>query len=342
MSESLEELVLGDVSFHFAKLSNAICQIPLLRSLSITIPKDYSGIVITQFIDALLSLKCFTCLDLGISGESDETLDAIANASLPLRRLFVNSFCSKFSNVGILNLLTKSNLLQHLDLQLVLLLFEPLVNLISINLSRNFLVSELSFLAIVRHCPLITVIKMVSTSLGSKNIEEESLVDMPVNFHVKVLCLACNQDLKDETVKMIVSVCPSLENLDLSNCDKISEGAVVEVFKRCYRISDLSLVNYRLSQFQFEFEVPTLFVLNLSRLMISDEAPYAITKSACKVKHLNLDFCNEITEKGVRQAVINCKQLKVISLKSCEKVTADVVDWMVHERPVFRKIVVSS
>ncbi|MED6144137.1 hypothetical protein PIB30_012790 [Stylosanthes scabra] len=293
-SDSLEELVLvsvpgANLGIGPAAIADAIRETPRLRSFSISIHETHGRIMITELIHALLSLKCFTCLDLAISSRSDEILHSIANAGLPLKSLAVHS------------------------------LFPNLVSWLL----------------------CATVIKMASTKLGSKNVEKESLVDLPVNYHVKVLMLSRNEYLKDETVKMIVSVCPNLENLDLSDCQNISEGVVVEVFKRCHRICDLNLANCRLTQFQFEFgfEVPTLCILNLSSLMISDEALSAITKSACKVKHLNLGCCNEITIKGVRQAVINCKQLRVISFKSCEKVAADVVDWMVHERPTLRKIV---
>ncbi|MED6119449.1 hypothetical protein PIB30_012089 [Stylosanthes scabra] len=347
-SKSLEELVLDDEHGCFEllnDLADGIRRNRSLRSLSLHI---FGYNVNNVLIDALLSFNCITCLSLTISGKSDEFLETIGNAGLSLRKLVVSKSL-KFSNIGILNLLRRSNLLQHLDIQQPWIPFdyyfvhlsESLVNLISINLSKNVYVSELSFLAILRHCPLITEIKMVNTSLGVWR--QNANKDLPVNDHVKVLCLSHNTKLKNETVQMIVSICPNLETMDLSHCQNISKTAIVEIFKRCHRINGLSLVYCRLSQvqFEFEFEVPTLFVLNLSGLMIGDEALSAITKSACRVKHLNLSSCYEITAKGVKQAVINCKQLKVISLKSCEKVVADVVDWMVLERPTLRKIVVA-
>ncbi|MED6119445.1 hypothetical protein PIB30_012085 [Stylosanthes scabra] len=180
---------------------------------------------------------------------------------------------------------------------------------------------------------------MENTGVGKQKLEEDCLV---VNSHLKFLYLAQNKWLDDESVTMLASVCPNLEMIDLAGCRRVSKGAI-DVLWRCCKIQqmDLHRIGNGLPQFQFRvnFEVPTLFVLNLSMCSISDGELSLISKSCYNLKELNLGYCDKITNNGVKQVVKNCKQLRMISFKSCPKVTCDVVAWMVSARPSLRKII---
>ncbi|MED6184392.1 hypothetical protein PIB30_047081 [Stylosanthes scabra] len=214
--------------------------------------------------------------------------------------------CLGYQYSGISCLLRKCNNLQHLDLQdteflndeCVIELSLLLGNLNVVKLGRNENLTDLSLFAIMPNCPFITEIWMDSTGIGKQKVEEDCLV---VNSHVRFLDLSCNPCLNDERVKMIASVCPNLEMMNLSYCRRVSMGAV-EVLWRCCKIQRMDLANlgYELSQFQFRvnFEVPTLFVLNLSRLSISNEELSLISKSCYKLKELKLDYCDKITARG--------------------------------------------
>ncbi|MED6107309.1 hypothetical protein PIB30_012703 [Stylosanthes scabra] len=331
-------------------LANAIRERPQLRSLAVSFERDNevgSGNVALELIDALVSLKDLTCLQLSYSSISDEALCALADGVLPLRKLSLRQ-CSGYQYSGISCLLRKCNNLQYLDLQGTKFLNDERVidlslllgNLKVVKLSGNRNLTDLSLFAIMLNCPLITEIRMDSTGVGKHKLQEDCLV---VNSHVKFLYLASNSCLNDESVEMIASVCPNLEVIDLSYCKRVSMGAV-EVLLRCCKIQrmDLARLGYphELSQFQFRvnFQVPTLFVLNLSWCRISDEELSLISKNCYNLKELNLDYCHEITDNGVKQVVKNCKQLRMVSLDSCEKVSCDVA-WMVFQRPSLRKII---
>ncbi|MED6171603.1 hypothetical protein PIB30_042202 [Stylosanthes scabra] len=337
----LEALVVHETdSLSKIGIANAIRQRPQLRSLSV------ASDVTLELIDALVSLKFLTCLDLSCSSISDEALCALAEGDLPLRELDLYS-CDGYGLGGISCLLRKCNNLQSLDLQSTEFLNDACVielslllgNLNVVNLSENANLTDLSLFAIMRNCPLITVIRMESANVGKQKVEEDCLV---VNSHVKFLNLARNWCLNDESVKMIASVCPNLEMIDLNHCRRVSKGAVEVLWRCCCKIQcmDLALLGCELSQFQFRvnFEVPTLFVLNLSWLSISNEELSLISKSCYNLKELKLDYCDKITASGVKQLVKNCKQLRRVSLYSCEKVSSDIVAWMVLARPSLRKI----
>ncbi|MED6208208.1 hypothetical protein PIB30_042942 [Stylosanthes scabra] len=321
-------------------IANAIRQRPQLRSLTV----GWSNVTL-EFIDALVSLKCLTCLDLSYARISDEALCALAEGGLPLRELSLGD-SSGYQYTGISCLLRKCNNLQFLDLQATQFLNDECVielslllgNLNVVNLSQNRNLTYLSLFAIMRNCPLITEIRMDITGVGKQKMEEDCLV---VNSHLKFLYLACNSGLDDASVTMLASVCPNLEMMDLNHCPWVSMGAI-EVLRRCHKIQrmDLALLGYysSWSKFQVNIEVPTLFVLNLLGSGISDHELSLISKSCYNLKELNLDNCDKITANGVKQVVKNCKQLRMLSLYFREKLSSDIVAWMVLARPSLREI----
>ncbi|XP_052109875.1 uncharacterized protein LOC107463835 [Arachis duranensis] len=346
--EFLEELVLLSTNFIGPTgpigFANAILQRPELRSLALGcshVGFMNEGDVISKFFE-LVSLKEFTCLELSYSPLSDECLCVAAEEGLPLRKLSLPG-CFQYGYGGISSLLRNCNNLQHLDLQCTEFLDDRCVielsmllgNLNFVNLSENSNLSDSSLFAIIRNCPLITEIRMERAGVGKQKVEKDCLV---VNSHLKFLYLTRNSYLDDESVEMIASVCPNLETMDLSYCERVSEGAV-EVLRRCCKIRHMNLARLGSELFWIDFEIPTLCSLNLSWLHIGDEELSLISKRCHRLKELKLDFCQKITANGVNQVVENCKQLRVISLFSCEKVAADVVAWMVFTRRSLRKII---
>ncbi|XP_057732929.1 uncharacterized protein LOC130948234 [Arachis stenosperma] len=304
------------------QMANAIRQRPQLRSLAFSGSHDK----ISEFIDALVNLKGLTCLELSWSCISDEVLCAVAEEGLPLRKL---------------SLQYNLESTEYLNDQRVVELSLLLGNLNFVKLNRNGELTDLSLFAIMRNCPLITEIRMESTCLGKKKVEENFLV---VNYsHVKFLYLANNLWLGDRSLTILASVCPNLEIMDLSDCRINSKGAI-EVLRRCCKIQrlDLAHLGYKEFPFKVNFEVPTLFVLNLSWSIIGNEELSLISKNCYNLKELKLEYCSKITASGVKQVVKDCKQLRMISLYSCKNISTDVIAWMLLARSSLRKITFAS
>jgi hypothetical protein len=76
----------------------------------------------------------------------------------------------------------------------------------------------------------------------------------------------------------------------------------------------------------------------LSNSGIDDSSLYMISKNCFGLLQLDLRYCCNITEKGVKHVVEKCTQLREINLQGCNKVGVDVVDLMVSIRPSLRKI----
>ncbi|XP_061340093.1 F-box/LRR-repeat protein 4-like [Gastrolobium bilobum] len=340
--EFLQEIVIFECHFITqAGIASAIRERPSLSSLRVS---NFGIGTKKDFIGSLVSLKSLTCLDFTCSSISDELLCSVAEEALPLRKLVLQGCCN-YSYAGIFCLLSKCQFVQHLDLQNAEFLNDQRVaelslllgNLVSINVGGCRMLTNSTFFALARNCPLLNEIQMEVTDIGKRGVKD-SFMDFVVNPQVKSLHLAHNSWLRDESIKMLASVCPNLQLLDLSYCCGISEG-IVEVLRRCCKIRELSLAFCKgVKLFGMNFEVPKLEVLNLSWSGIDDEALYVISKSCCGLVHLDLENCSDVTAKGVRQVVKNCTQLREINLESCYKVAGNVVAWMVFSRPSLRKI----
>ncbi|XP_027344856.1 F-box/LRR-repeat protein 4-like [Abrus precatorius] len=348
----LEEVVIFECHFITqAGIASAIGLRPCLCSLSVnnlgcgTKKGDLARPFVTSdFIDSLVRLKSLTCLDLSCSSITNELLIYIADEGLPLRKLVLQN-CSNYSYRAIFRLFGRCQFVQHLDLQNAEYLNDQRVeelclgfgNLISINVSGCRMLTDSALVALVRYCPLLDEIKMEATGVGRKGIEVSSM-GVVVNSKVKSLHLARNSCLKDGSIEMFASICPNLQMLDLSSCRGISEG-IVEVLRRCCGIRHLNLAFCSgVKLVGLNFEVPKLEELNLSLSRIDDEALSVISKCCQGLLHLHLENCSHVTAKGVRQVVEICTQLREINLRSCDKVDASVVAWMVFSRPSLRKI----
>ncbi|KAE9594803.1 hypothetical protein Lal_00013240 [Lupinus albus] len=326
---------LEQVMFHRCNLLtqpgivSAIKERPNLTLLSVVNyePQQRIG---SDLIASLVNLKSLSCLDLSYWIISDELLFSIAKACIPLIKLVLLR-CFGYTYVGLSFLLSKCQLVQHLDLESAEFLEDEHVsnlsvlfgNLIFINLSSCKKLTNLSIFALTRNCPLLSGIRMMSTSLGDDGIVY-SLKDFVVNSRMKSLDLSYNSWLWDGSIKVFASICPNLDVLKLDSF-KGTPNSILEVLKRCPKIRDLSLADCSRVELLFgmmNFQCPNLEVLKLSRSNIDDESLFMISKKCHKLLNLDLENCSKITTKGVIQVVKSCKQLRNIKLTSCQGVFA--------------------
>ncbi|KEH44482.1 putative leucine-rich repeat domain, L domain-containing protein [Medicago truncatula] len=313
--EFLEEIILFDCNYLTnIGIASAICERPNLKSFSISfckIRENQRMYVSSKMISSLRNLKGLTCLDLSSARISDHLLSSLAEQGLPLKRLSLKNSMD-YSYAGIFCLLSKCQFLQHLDLQYSFYLNDQdivglslvLGNLVSINLSPCTNITELTLVSLVRNCPFLSEIRSGIGKFCDKNCN--CLMDFVVYPQVKSLHLAGNPRLKNESIKMLPSLFPNLQGLDLRmrycHCYCISEG-IVEVL-RCCKITHLNLRSWStLNLLSMNFQVSKLEVLNLAKTKIDDDTLYVISKSFCGLLQLDLERCDHITEKGVRHVV---------------------------------------
>jgi hypothetical protein len=294
-------------------------------------------------IDSLASFKGLTSIDLSYMNNSGQLLSYIVIAGLPLRRIDL-CCCTGYSYDVIFSLLSKCQSIQHLDFQYsavlndhrVVELSSFLVGLVSVNLS-DCMVTYSTLFALVRKCPSLSEIKM--QNIGRNSVENHDyLMDFGVHPQLKSLDLSYNPWLSDESITMLASVFPDLHLLDFQDCENITEHGILQVLRRCHKISHLN-VSFCLWSLPriINFEVPNLKMLDLSCTTVNDETLYAISKSCRGLLQLLLRDCDECTYMGVKYVLENCTRLKEIDLKRCRNVHTDVAS-MLFLRPSLRKI----
>ncbi|XP_058734664.1 uncharacterized protein LOC131606455 [Vicia villosa] len=300
-----------------AGMALALSERPSLRSFSFSRFRT----ITPPFIDSLVRLKSLTCLDLFFLNISDELLSNIAREGLPLRRIVLQR-CTGYSYVGIFNLLSKCQHIQHLDLQNASFLNDEhvvelslfLSDLVSINLSKCKKLTQSTLFALVRNCPTLGEIKM--KAIGRESIHNtNSCIDSGVYPQLKYLVLGSNSWLSDESIITFASIFPNLQLLDLKDCHNISEEGIGQVLRRCFKIKQLNLAHCsNVETFETNFGVSKLEVLNLS-------------------------FTGGyVTEKGVKHVIDNCTHLREINLGCCDNMDSKFVASMVVLRPQLRKI----
>jgi F-box and leucine-rich repeat protein 2/20 len=185
-----------------------------------------------------------------------------------------------------------------------------LSGLMSINLSCCLKLTILALYTLTRNCPLLSEIKMegIGKSMSAEN--SDSLVEFGVYPQLKSLYLGKNQWLSDEGIIMFASNFPNLQLLDLNRCNLLSEG-ICEVLRICCKIRHLNLAYCKqVKLLGMNFAVPKLEVLNLSITKVNDKTHYVISKNCSGLLQLLLEFCDNVTEVGVKHVLENCTQLR--------------------------------
>ncbi|KAK7389495.1 hypothetical protein VNO78_24593 [Psophocarpus tetragonolobus] len=327
-----------------------------LNSISFNIEKKRihgPGFTLTpidlDLIHSFRSLKRLTAIDLSNSVISDEFLFAVAEGGALLLEKLILQDCCNCTFSGISYVLSKCQSVRCLDLrkvdfltdQCIIKLSVFLLSLTSINLSGCCQLTDSTFFILTRNCPLLSEIKMERTYLGVKG-EEYLIPDSFVNLEVKKVYLGDNALLSDTSLIKFVSICPSLQLLDLNGCEGVSGECIVEVLKRCCEIRHLNLAYTGMKVFEINSEVSQLETLNLSGSRIEDEALSIISKRCSGLLLLDIQSCWHVTPKGVGDVIENCTALKELNLKNCMLVSDDFVGWVELSRPSLRTIIAPS
>ena len=116
--------------------------------------------------------------------------------------------------------------------------------------------------------------------------------------------------------------CRDLEILSLQSCDEIDEGSLIQLIKKCQKLTEINLsdcvsgVSDRVISAlgQRCRNLQKVSVYNCSK--ITDESLISLSRCTQMVE-LNASSCERITDHGLRQFASGCKLLKVLFLEEC-------------------------
>ncbi|KAL5769217.1 hypothetical protein ACOSQ2_016000 [Xanthoceras sorbifolium] len=259
--------------------------------------------------------KGLSVIEFSKSSISDELLHCLANACLPLKKV-VFSRCYDFSFVGLCFLLSKNRFLECLNLE-----------------GAGFL-NDGSMIELSQY---LFRLKSINFDLCFK----QSTTELAINPRIKSLHLALNEYLNDEFMKKVAFICPNLQLLDVSCCKIITKEGIGEILKSCGEIQCLRIESgTQIKSLGIKhFEVKKLEVLQVRASGIDDDALIMIANTCPRLLYLDLDLCTNVTTRGVKEVVVKCRALRNIRLYFCPNVNANILLWMVIQRPSLRNIV---
>ncbi|XP_021736513.1 F-box/LRR-repeat protein 2-like [Chenopodium quinoa] len=305
----------------------------------------------SNFLANLRSLRLY---DVDIS---DEFLFSIAKARISFTDLAVID-CESYTFTGISRLLLKtSQSLKSLDLggfmgvkfltnEHIEYLSCFLQNLTSIKLFNCSNLSDSAFVMITQRCPRLCHFAMTGSSLGTEEYNYDGLMK---NRAVKYLNLAFHYDFSLTVLKRLLTIFPEVEKLDLSHCkfvrhDKLNVPDILECSKKLVKldIGGSHGIIEDLTAKDMELPVLEKLILKYSFRDINDKLLTKLGRVCPRLIHLDLEFCLLVTEKGVKEVVKSCKQLRYLSISSCWNLDISIIAWIVTNRPSLRKLVSSS
>ncbi|CAK8576586.1 unnamed protein product [Lathyrus sativus] len=286
----------------------------------------------SHYIASFVSLKGLNSLKFLSSRISDDLLYSITREDLPLKT-FVLESCTGYSYQGIYALLSKCHWIQHLGLQGVDFLTNHqfsqlsllLPDLLSINLSYCFKLTQSTLFAFIKNCHSLDEIKMHYIERQSLE-NSDTLKDFHVNLPLKFLNLSHNLFINDDIIILLASILPNLQLLDLTCCYHISEKSICQVLSKCCKVRHLYLTDCKnVRELQINSVLHRLETLNLFDTRVNDKTLYDISKTCCGLLKLALAHCKYVTEKGVMRVVEKCRNLEGIYLRGCDKVNVDAM-----------------
>ncbi|OMO87179.1 Leucine-rich repeat, cysteine-containing subtype [Corchorus olitorius] len=306
---------------------------PNLEALFISgINQDPSEITIENSISHAKSLTSLSFMGMSVS---DKLLMEIAKAKLPLKDLQL-AFCRNCSASGLLTVLTNNlrNLTMYctkVDMDMVVLNgnIRNLTRIVIFGCANNLTKSTLFLLP--TKCPSLVEMKIQDVKLELDGGAE--IISLCKNHNIQNLQLGFKAGItSDELLQLFVLRSPNLRVLDLSYCHQVTSKGIEAVLKNCKFITNLKLRGYRKSMIieaDSELSELNLKVLELTSSYIDDEGLGVIARKCPRLMYLHLWCCNNVTTRGIKNAVGNINTLTDLRLTYCNEVkSGELLEWM--------------
>jgi F-box/leucine-rich repeat protein 2/20 len=157
-------------------------------------------------------------------------------------------------------------------------------NLEELDLSKCAWMSDIHLKRIIQACPNLSRLGLS----GDEGITFRGWSDLQNLSRLISLDISRFSRINDEDFELILKACPQLIELNVEECRRISN-------KGFYALAKM---------------LPQLAFLNLARTSISDAALIDVVTKCRLLRELNINRCDEVSEKGILQAVLHAPALK--------------------------------
>jgi len=219
----------------------------------------------------------------------------------PISRLLLQSLSAVCANVVSLNL-SCCNYVTDADLALLINFHSPNTNLRFLDLSYTQ-ITDTGIAAITNKCPNLTSVNLT----GCLEITDVSMSFLAQNCKkLQILIVSGCPRIGDIGVQLIAQEAKHhLRILDLNECSRISDKALMYLGHYCPALSCLRLKNTSIS-------VPVLFKLlsrlqlselNIQSLPITDSLLIVLARMQQTLRILDISFCSHVTINGLKHVI---------------------------------------
>lgn len=197
-------------------------------------------------------------------------------------------------------------------------------NMVSLNLSYCSDLTDEGIKVLAQHCPRLQTLIL----WGCYELTNATVLALAAHCSsITNLNLRCCRNINDDGLAMLASGFRAMTSLNFTYCNKITDAGVRSLarsfpmlqrlsFAYCSLISDESV--RLLSQL-----CPHLEYLDLTQCNIGDDALCYIARSgmAHSIRELFISSCNKVTDVGILQLGLRCRQLSTFHVSGCEHVS---------------------
>ncbi|XP_037114327.1 F-box/LRR-repeat protein 17 isoform X2 [Syngnathus acus] len=173
-------------------------------------------------------------------------------------------------------------------------------------LQENKLVTDQSMRAVAEHCPELQFVGFMGCPVTSQGV-----IHLTALRNLTVLDLRHISELNNETVMEVVKKCRKLSSLNLCLNWSINDRCVEIIAKEGRSLKELYLVSCK----------------------ITDHALIAIGQYSSTIETVDAGWCNDITDQGAMQIAESSKSLRYLGLMRCDKVNEETVERLVVQYP---------
>ncbi|ESO85112.1 hypothetical protein LOTGIDRAFT_131114, partial [Lottia gigantea] len=167
-------------------------------------------------------------------------------------------------------------------------------------------ITDQAIIELTKYCPDMDYLHMLSCSLTDSSICQ--IIKLP---KLKLLDISNVTQLSPKVLTKVVEHCNSLETLNVSLNRAVGDECIKTIVTACQKLRVLSCVACRLTDKALE---------------------YVADYGKC-VEHLDVAWCVDITNYGVKYISDNNPKLKYLGLMQCKKITFDTIDELIEAHP---------
>ncbi|XP_048251581.1 F-box/LRR-repeat protein 17-like isoform X1 [Haliotis rufescens] len=193
-------------------------------------------------------------------------------------------------------------------------------------------ISDEGMLAVANGCPRLRQLR-IDQCVKVKDVSVKALVaGCPLLEYLHLLACSLTDDGLQQLAKL-----PRLRMLDISNMTQLSSGCLENIARSCKELEVLSVSLNR----TVDDECIKTIVLSCIHLKclscvacnLTDKTLEYIGRYSKTVERVDVAWCGEITDDGVRAISETCKSLRYLGLMRCGQVTMETVDELIPLYP---------